>query len=71
MKISIDDIKEIIDVLETLRSEMNATKHYTLETRCNTHGLYGPFISFGSKGYLSLYLSELLDQLQEEVEENE
>ena len=71
MKISIDDIGELIDTLQTLHAEMNATEHYTLETRCNTYGLHGPFISFGSKGYLPLYLDELLNQLQEEVEENE
>lgn len=53
MEVSIRKIQNVIDTLQTILDRANECDAVTVNTECNTYGLYN-FISFGSDGYLNL-----------------
>lgn len=64
MKITKKDIEEVIEKLEGYVAEMEDRDIDTVETRCNTYGMYNNFISFGRDGYLELVedFNDLIDE---------
>ena len=69
MKVSKSDIEEVIEKLQCLVNEMEKAEIDEISTDCNTYGLYD-FISFGSRGYLTLDSEELDRKVAEESYED-
>lgn len=53
MKITKNDLEQVMQKLEWLINEMEINEVDEVKTECNTYGLYN-FICFGSNGYLDL-----------------
>lgn len=64
MNIEKSKIEEVVERLQYLLEEMEANELEEISTSCNTYGLY-EFISFGSKGYLTLNQEELEQKIIE------
>lgn len=58
MKVSKSDIEEVIEKLQYLVNEMEKAEINEISTSCSIYKLY-EFISFGSRGYLTLDSEEL------------
>lgn len=69
MYITKRDLDNLIEDLQAVQAEMEDHEIDELTTTCNTYGLYGRFISFGSDGYLDV--DNALNDIYKKLEDGE